>query len=71
MIFVIIEIVCIPTGTSSALIKNRSMSPSIVSHPGLDSDPPFGSDRESGCDTDDPKTLRIQETIIGAVCGND
>ena len=23
------EIVCIPTGTSTALIKNRSMSPSI------------------------------------------
>ena len=27
--FVIIEIVCITTGTSSALRKNRSMSPSI------------------------------------------
>ena len=71
MIFVITEIVCIPTGTSSALIKNRSMSSSIVSHPGLGSDPPFGSDRESGYDTDDSKTLRIQETTIGAVCGND
>ena len=29
MIFVITEIVCITTGTSSALRKNRSMSPSI------------------------------------------
>ena len=27
--FVITEIVCIPTGTSSDLIKNGSMSPSI------------------------------------------
>ena len=27
--FVITKIVCIPTDTSSALIKNRSMSPSI------------------------------------------
>ena len=43
---------CIPTSTSSALIKNRSMSPSIqysiVSHPRLGSDPPFGSDRDRG-----------------------
>ena len=49
MIFVITEIVCITTGTSSTLRKNRSESPSsIVSHPELCSDPPFGSDWERG-----------------------
>ena len=49
--FVITEIVCIPTGTSSALRKKTSReSQYIVSRPELDSDPPFGSDRESGCD---------------------
>ena len=52
MIFVITKIVCITTGTSSALRKNMSMSPSsIVSCPGLGSDPPIGSDREWGRDT--------------------
>ena len=44
--------VCIITGTSSALRKNRSESPnnSTVSHPGLGSDPPIGSDWGLGCD---------------------
>ena len=55
MIFVITEIVCIPTGTSSALKektkKNQVKSPSMVSRPKPGSDPPFGSDRESGRDT--------------------
>ena len=54
MIFVITEIVCIPTGTSSALRKKKTGKESqyIVSRPELGSDPPFGSDRESGCDND-------------------
>ena len=30
--------------------KTGKESQYIVSRPGLDSDPPFGSDRESGCD---------------------
>ena len=52
MIFVITEIVCVPTGTSSALKKKIGKeSQYIVSCPGTSSDPPFGSDRESGCDT--------------------
>ena len=41
----------IPTGTSSVLKKNQVKSPSICSRvPQLGSDPPIGSDRESGCD---------------------
>ena len=52
MIFVITEIVCIPTGTSSALKKKTGKeSQYIVSRPELGSDPPFESDLESGCDT--------------------
>ena len=53
MIFVITEIVCIPTGTSSALRKKKKTGKEfqyIVSRPETDSDPPFGSDRETGCD---------------------
>ena len=54
MIFVITEIVCILTDTSSALRKKNKKtgkeSQYIVSRPGTGSDPPFGSDRESGCD---------------------
>ena len=54
MIFVITEIVCIPTGTSSALKKKKKKkgkeSQYMVSLPGLGSDPPIGSDRESGRD---------------------
>ena len=52
MIFVITEIVCIPTGTSSALRKKKTGKESqyIVLRPGLGSDPPFGSDREMGYD---------------------
>ena len=41
----------IPTGTSSAFKKKKKKSQYMVSHPELDSDPPIGSDRESGCDT--------------------
>ena len=41
--------VCITTGTSSTLRKNRSMRvPAVQSRTGLGSDPPFGSDRECG-----------------------
>ena len=52
MIFVITEIVCIPTGTSSILKKKKTGKESqfIVLHPELGLDPPFGSNRESGCD---------------------
>ena len=39
----------IPTGISSAL-KKKKKSQYMVSHPELGSDPPIGSDRESGCD---------------------
>ena len=52
MIFVITEIVCIPTGTSLALKKKTSKeSQCMVSHPETGSDPPIGSDQESGLDT--------------------
>ena len=52
MIFVITYIVCIPTGTSSALKKKKSKeSQYTVSHPETDSDPPIGSDWELGRDT--------------------
>ena len=47
MIFVITEIVCIPTGTSSALKKKSQY---IASLSRLGSDPPIGSDWESGRD---------------------
>ena len=51
MIFFITEIVCMPTGTSSALRKKTSKeSQYIVSCLEPGSDPPFGSDQESGCD---------------------
>ena len=51
MIFVITEIVCIPTGTSSTLRKKTGKeSQYMVSHPELGSDPPIGSDRDSGRD---------------------
>ena len=53
MIFFIIEIVCLPIGTSSALRKKKTGKESqfIVSRPELCSDPPFGSDQESGYDS--------------------
>ena len=47
MIFVIIEIVCIPTGTSIDINESQY----IVSRPRPGSDPPFRSDRELGCDS--------------------
>ena len=51
MIFVITEIVCIPTGTSSAMRKKTGKeSQYIVPRSGTGSDPPLGSDRESRCD---------------------
>ena len=40
----------IPIGTRSAL-KKKKKSQYMVSHPELYSDPPIGSDWESGCDT--------------------
>ena len=46
----------IPTGTSSVLKKKSGKeSQSCVSHPELGSDPPIGSDRDSGCDTTAPR----------------
>ena len=53
MIFVIKEIVCIPTGTSSALKKTGKESQYIVWRSRLSSVPLFGWDRESGCYTSD------------------
>ena len=57
MIFVITEIVCIPTGTSSAQKKKKKKkknkgkeSQYMVSCSDLGSDPPIESDRESGRD---------------------
>ena len=52
MIFVITEIVCISTGTSSAQKKKKKGKESqyMVSCSDLGSDPPIGSDRESGRD---------------------
>ena len=40
----------IPTGTSSEKKKKGKESQYMVSHPELGSNPPIGSDRESGCD---------------------
>ena len=41
----------IPTGTSSTLKKKSGKeSQYMVSHTELGSDPPIGSDQESGCD---------------------
>ena len=41
----------IPTGTSSSFKKKSDKeSQYMVSHPELGSDPPIGSDRESGCE---------------------
>ena len=60
MIFVIKEIVCIPTGTSSALKKKRKKSKEsqyMVSHPKTGTDPPIGSVRESGRDKAGIKTV--------------
>ena len=53
MIFVITEIVCVPTGTSSTLRKKKTGKESqyIVSRLETGLDTPFGSDRESGRDT--------------------
>ena len=50
---VITKIVCIPTGISSALKKKKQVKSPIyiVSLPGLGSDSPIGSNRESGSDT--------------------
>ena len=49
----------IPTGTSSAFKKNIGKESQYkVSHHELGSDPPIGSDRESGCDM-----LVMQATI--------
>ena len=52
----------IPTGTSSGLKKkNQVKSPSIWSRvPEPGSDPPIGSDRESGCDNRNRHSRHIQ-----------
>ena len=51
----------IPIGTSSVLKKKISSKESqyMVSHPELGSDPPIGSDRESGCDNSIARKLRV------------
>ena len=42
----------IPTGIGSTLKKKSSKeSQYMISHPELGSEPPIGSDRESGCDS--------------------
>ena len=66
MIFVITKIVCIPTGTSSALRKKKQVkSPSIYSRASeLGSDPPFGSDLESGCDNNVFSRLRADKRVM-------
>ena len=57
MVFVIIEIFCITTGTSSALRKNRSMRVPVYSlAPRPGSDPPFRLDLETGCDMENPRS---------------
>ena len=38
----------------------------MVLHPELGSDPPIGSDRESGCDT--PRTLNEFKTPAPTIC---
>ena len=46
----------IPTGTSSVLKKNQVKSPSPESRvPEIGSDPPIGSDRDSGHDNEPQK----------------
>ena len=67
MIFVITEIVCIPTGISSALKKknNKESHMYIVSLPGLGLDSPIGSDRESGHDklVSEPRFRRFWKSL--------
>ena len=67
MIFVITEIVCIPTGQSSTLkkIKINKESQYMVSHPETDSDSPIGSDRESGRDklVSEPRFRRFLKSL--------
>ena len=53
----------IPTCTSSSLKKKNSQY--MVSHPKLGSDPPIGSDRESGCDIfHSTQTLHFSRAIL-------
>ena len=68
MIFIITEIVCIPTGTSTALEKKKKKqvkSPSKVSRFKPGSDPLFGSDRESRCNelVSKPKFRRFWKSL--------
>ena len=44
------------------IIQIKSPSIYLVSRPGLGSDPPFGSDRDSGCDTPTSKK-RVQQLV--------
>ena len=64
MIFVITEIVCIPIGTSLAL-KKKKESQYLALLPGLDSDSPIGSDRESGRDklVSEPRFRRLWKSL--------
>ena len=40
----------------------------MVSHPELGSDPPIGSDRESGCDNHAIKTNLLAEERVENIC---
>ena len=67
MIFFITEIVCVPTGISSALRKKKKGKESqyIVSRLEPGSDPPIGSNRESGCDklVSEPRFRRFWKSL--------
>ena len=68
MILVITEIVCIPTGTSSALKKKKKVKESqyIFSRPEPNSVPPFWSDPESGRDklVSEPRFRRFWKSLL-------
>ena len=55
----------ITTGASLAKRKSRKEFQYMVSHPELDSDPPIGSDRESGCDklVPEPRFRRFWKSL--------
>ena len=53
----------IPTGISSALKKKSGKeSQYVFSNPETDSDPPIGSDRESGRDTQGERPINYGQT---------
>ena len=48
------------------IIQAKSPSTDMVSRPGLGSDPPFGSDRDSGCDIIDIRSLKNKLSFVNA-----